>query len=99
MLETFTLRTFMPYVGDTFRILGDSAPPVELTLTTATDLEHPRAVASPRAPFSLLFHGPSGPHLPQKMYRMAHATIGTFDLFLVPIGPDTQGMRYEAIFT
>jgi hypothetical protein len=30
---------------------------------------------------------------------MEHAAIGTFELFLVPIGPDREGMRYEAIFT
>jgi hypothetical protein len=24
--------------------------------------------------------------------------MGTLDLFLVPIGPDYQGMRYEAVF-
>jgi len=25
--------------------------------------------------------------------------MGDLDLFLVPIGPDGEGMRYEAIFT
>jgi len=30
---------------------------------------------------------------------MEHPGIGTFELFLVPIGPDEKGLRYEAIFT
>jgi hypothetical protein len=30
---------------------------------------------------------------------MEHPEIGVFELFLVPIGPDEKGLRYEAIFT
>jgi hypothetical protein len=37
--------------------------------------------------------------LPQRIYRIEHATLGAFDLFLVPIGPDAQGLRYQAVFT
>jgi hypothetical protein len=29
---------------------------------------------------------------------MEHEEIGAFDIFLVPIGPDEQGLLYEAIF-
>jgi hypothetical protein len=28
-----------------------------------------------------------------------HAQLGAMEIFLVPIGPDEGGMRYEAIFT
>jgi uncharacterized protein DUF6916 len=30
---------------------------------------------------------------------MTHPAIGTFELFLVPIGLDEKGLRCEAIFT
>jgi hypothetical protein len=30
---------------------------------------------------------------------MEHEEIGVFDLFLVPIGLEEIGLRYEAIFT
>ncbi len=103
MIESFTMQTFAPYVGDTFHVLEGSVVPIELKLRTATalgrEVENTAAFPSQRIPFSLVFHGPGGPHLPQKIYRLAHTTLGTFELFLVPIGPDTQGMRYEAIFT
>jgi len=29
---------------------------------------------------------------------MEHEKLGTFDLFIVPLGPDSAGMRYEVIF-
>jgi hypothetical protein len=38
------------------------------------------------------------PVLPQGIQRLSHAELGELDLFLVPIGPDAQGMRYEAAF-
>ncbi len=48
--------------------------------------------------FSLIFHGAMTPVLPQRMYRLEHETLGAMDIFLVPIGPDSAGMRYEAVF-
>jgi hypothetical protein len=51
-----------------------------------------------RAAFSALFRGPIRPVLPQRIYRLTNETLGTLELFLVPIGPDADGMRYEAVF-
>jgi hypothetical protein len=33
--------------------------------------------------------------LPQRIFRLEHAELGAFELFLVPIGPG----EYEAVFT
>ena len=60
--------------------------------------------ASPTGPetqesFAVLFRGPQQPILPQAIYRLEHPRMGSLDLFLVPIGPDDTGMRYEAVFT
>ena len=100
MLETFTAGTFTPHVGTIFRIFLAEAPAVEIELTTVTPHQTPSGPEAQRqrAPFSLLFRGPLAPILPQRIYSLAHAELGTFDLFLVPIGPDAQGMRYEAVF-
>jgi hypothetical protein len=56
--------------------------------------EAPRA----RRSFSLVFYGPPHPVLPQRIYRFEHATLGSFDLFIVPIGPEGEAMQYEAVF-
>jgi hypothetical protein len=34
----------------------------------------------------------------QQIYQVEHPTLGSFELFLVPVGPDEQGMCYEAVF-
>ena len=55
--------------------------------------------ADRRQPFSLTFRGPSNPVLSQRIYALENPTLGTLEIFLVPISPDNQGMRYEAVFS
>ena len=45
-----------------------------------------------------MFRRPRDVLLHQRTYRVKHAGIGAFDLFLVPIGSDEEGLRNEAIF-
>ena len=52
-----------------------------------------------RAPFRLIFRGPREAFFSQGILALEHAELGRLEIFLVPIGPDAQGMRYEAIFT
>ena len=99
MLESFTLETFAPRRDEPFRLHPDAGDPLELRLVEATPLGEGTSPASGRAPFSLVFRGPRAPVLPQRIYRLEHGTIGAFEIFLVPIGPDQEGMRYEAVFT
>lgn len=96
LLESFTIDTFAGRVGETFLIRSDDRTSLEAELISATGLgespEHGR-------PFSVLFRGPGDVLLPQRIHRMEHAEIGAFEIFLVPIGPDDKGHRYEAVFT
>ena len=48
--------------------------------------------------FSLAFRGPRQPVLPQQVYTLTNETLGRLEIFLVPIGPDGAGLRYEAVF-
>jgi hypothetical protein len=98
VLETFTVASFTPHLGQPFQLIPDGAATVGLELIEATPLGGESA-GDRRAPFSIIFRGPNRPVLPQRIYRLAHTEIGAFELFLVPIGPDGSGMRYEAIFT
>ena len=99
MLETFTSATFQPHLGESFLLHLDGArPPVDMVLVEATEL--PMASPRPgRAPFSLVFRGPSAPVYPQHTYRLEHPAIGAFEIFLVPVAADSDGVRYEAVFT
>ena len=42
--------------------------------------------------------GPQQPLLPQNTYGIEHKELGTLSIFIVPIGLDAEGMRYEAVF-
>jgi hypothetical protein len=102
VLETFTIATFSARTGETFHIAVEGKEPLNVALIEVTDLTSlggPEAAKRERAPFSIVFRGAREIALPQRMYRMRHETIGDFEIFLVPIGPDREGMRYEAIFT
>lgn len=105
MLETFTAQTFSPYVGETFHLILDGEPPVEMQLVSVTESNFPaaaRGTADPlgRMSFSLLFLDQQHPssYLPQRIYHLEHEQLGAMDLFIVPLGPTTGGMRYEVIF-
>jgi hypothetical protein len=48
--------------------------------------------------FSLLFRGPLETPFEQGTQEVRHDALGTFYLFLVPIGREADGMRYESAF-
>lgn len=98
MLDKLSHSAFSPLVGEVFRIETDGAA-MDGTLAECRALGRRPSGPGQREPFSLIFRGPSGPAWPQGIYRLRHAALGEFELFLVPVGPDREGMRYEAIFT
>jgi hypothetical protein len=73
----------------------------EITLDLTLDEVSARAApadATARTPFSLVFKGPVDPVLGQQMYPLVHAELGELEIFIVPIGQDDSGTRYEAVF-
>lgn len=91
-LATLTVADFAPLRGDGFRVAGDGVEPFELQLVEVTEIARE---PGGRAPFSLVFRGGPTPPLPQGIYRVEQAGLGTIEIFLVPIAAD----RYEAVFT
>lgn len=92
------LATFQAELNKVFSVrLGGER--LELELITVTDLGA-RTTAGVALPcYSLVFRSRGqGPAAPQATYRMENGALGGIDVFLVPIGPDASGMRYEAIF-
>ncbi len=49
--------------------------------------------------FSVVFRGPRGPVVEQAIHRLTFGADERADIFLVPLGPDGDGMLYEAVFT
>ena len=96
-LADITHHQFAACLNQSFRVrLGDTSLETELIQVSPWGSPLP----GQRQPFSLTFRGASEPILPQqRIYSVENAMIGTLELFLVPIGPDEQGMCYEAVFS
>jgi hypothetical protein len=92
-LGSLTAADFARHTGGRFRIHAD--PPFDAELTQVSEADGGAA----RRQFSLMFRGGPSPPLPQRIYRVEHAELGRLDIFLVPVGPDAEGQRYEAVFT
>ncbi|GAB3242635.1 DUF6916 family protein [Nocardioides dilutus] len=100
-LEWLTCADFAGRVGDTFVVAADGADRTEIELVEATEgLEAggPGPDGQERRQFSLVFRGPPGAPMQQGIRQLTHHTLGELDLFLVPIGSDAAGVRYEAAF-
>lgn len=81
-----TEATFRPHLGDTFSVSGQAVRRLKLV---GVRNRGDRA-------FSLYFEGDAG--LAQGTYPLRHATLGRFDLFVVP-GQVSSGIAgYEAAF-
>jgi hypothetical protein len=97
MLENFTVETFQPHVGKTFRVFVDERqymPAELLSVTPWGDTSDGK-----RQPFTLLFRADAGYAIPQRMYILDTEGMEPFELFLVPLKPESDGTRYEAVFT
>ena len=92
MKEHLAADDFAPYVDTPFQVCG--AADCALILTSVTDRSNDTLEQ-----FSLSFVGRASPWLPQGQYKLEHAKMGECELFLVPNGPDSSGMRYEAVFS
>lgn len=99
MLETFTIETFQPHLGELFYIVVNEETRLPTKLTEVFPWGSGAAAGRDRAPFSLIFHTVPQAVVPQSVYRVESEKMGPFEIFLAPIGPDERGMRYEAVFT
>ena len=92
-LADLTVEQFSGRMRDTF-VLSTANARLDLVLSEVEELGQ----GQNRRAFSLRFLGPSRPILPQAIYRLDNPTMGTMEIFLVPLGPKDGGMRYEAVF-
>ena len=93
------LDSFTPLVGDTFGVRPSEGEPFEVVLATAeaTPYGDPSTYEGRRMPFSLIFTANDTTLVPQQTCTFTHADAGEVDLFVVPLGPQGDAMRYEAV--
>ncbi len=96
MLESLSISSFK--VGDVLLVqLGDGVSyPLKLETISAA---RSKGAVGRRVPFSLVFSGPRELFLRQGCHLVSHETLGTFELFLVPVMPySDERFYYEACF-
>jgi Domain of unknown function (DUF6916) len=99
-LRTLCLADFEPYVGQDFAFRTAGGKELGTRLDHGRPLGGQAIPGAERAPFALIFVAERTEVLPQQTVSLCHETLGTLDLFVVPVGPDRQGrMQYEAVFT
>jgi hypothetical protein len=86
-LANYSKATFVSYVDSVFQIQAPSGA-VDATLVSVTDMPAPTGGEC----FSLLFAGGSSA-LAQNTYTVVHSALGTFQLFLVPAGANSNGAQ------
>lgn len=99
--DWLTCDDFIGHVTEHFDVATGEGGSLPLELVEATEGGEPGGVGpdgQERLQFSLVFRGPATPVLPQHTYQLTHAELGELELFLVALGPDAAGMRYEAAF-
>jgi hypothetical protein len=94
VVEMLTKEMFSENLNSKFLIRLEGLDAVETEL-----IEFKEFNMTPRQEqFSVLFRAPSEPVLRQGLFRVEHDKIGEFDLFLVPVRKDQDGLYYEAVF-
>lgn len=98
-LGWLTYDDFAGRVGEPFVLVDDDQVVLELVEASVSPEAGGQGPGGERRQqFSLVFRGPLAPTLRQGTYPLRQADGSVLDLFLVPLGPDASGMRYEAAF-
>lgn len=95
-LEHLTEEVFREHLDTTFRVnLGEQRAEFKLVEVVGDKSGLPKLEGVER--FSIFLKGP-GP-LPQGTYALEHERLGSHDIFIVPVGREPDGFRYEAVFS
>jgi hypothetical protein len=95
MLEGITYESFESIVGKTVDLRAGE-------VSFQADVQEVRLLrqnpGQERQPFSVVLQAHDANNHGQQTYQASHPDLGDLSLFLVPIGPDEDRMRYEAVF-
>jgi hypothetical protein len=94
MIEGLTAAAFTAQLHTTFRIHYGPQAALDAELIDVDEREPtPRQIR-----FSVLLRGPREPILPQGLYRIEHAVLGTHELFTGPCEVDETSTYYALTF-
>lgn len=95
-------ESFARNLNTSFSFRHQNLASTRLELVEVNDLTPAAGRASAGATgkecFAAVFVGSAKTPLPQETYTVTHGSLGKFEMFVVPIGKNRQGMYYEAVF-
>ncbi len=97
-LQTLTINDFLPLLNQKLWVRFTPQVRLSAELISATPFHHYSPLE--RTPFSMVLRTEQkNEYYQQATFVIEHPTKGDLPLFLVPIGSDPQGMKYEAILS
>ncbi len=97
-LLTLQVEDFEPLLNQTVQVRFTPEVTLDAQVTEVKRLN--AHLDLPRQPFSfILTTAQKNEYYPQAVFGVIHPEKGELPVFLVPLGPDAKGMRYEAIFS
>ena len=98
MTAKLTEAEFSRHLNTKFRVRHDAPESFELELVEVKGRPSGPHEQQGMERFSAFFRGPAHAQLRQQTVPLAHEQMGDFDIFLVPVGRDANGLLYEAVF-
>ena len=97
-LDNLKAADFQQLVGVDFPIQFEQSVLLDARLLSVQEFNNYSPID--RQPFALEFRtSQKNAYYPQGIYTIKHPEKGDLHIFLVPIGFDAEGMKYEAVFS
>jgi hypothetical protein len=93
MIDDISKQMFLETLKTRFAVRVEQSVVFELELTDLVD----HGSTTKQEQFSLFFLAPTNAKPWQGIYNLEHPTLGKFDLFLVPVALDANGLQFEAV--
>jgi hypothetical protein len=91
-------ESFARYLNTKFSFAREELQGLSVKLIEVNDLTPKTMATSGKECFGLVFIGPRNAPLRQETYAVTHESLGKFDMLVVPIASQREGVYYEAIF-
>ena len=97
-LHSLRAADFTPYLHQFLAIRFTPEVRLEAELIEVKETENYTGIE--RTPFFIVLRtGQKQGYYPQGIYTVEHPEKGDLHIFLVPLGPDAKGIKYEAVFS
>ena len=90
--------SFSRHLNTRFSFAHKELQGVSVKLIEVNDLTPKTMAAAGKECFAVVFIGPRNAPLRQETYAVTHESLGRFDMLVVPIARQREGVYYEAIF-